>query len=267
MNSSSFATRFTLASLSLIPFACRSLTKNTSLLRLDLSKNYVQNRGGVRIGEVLRDENRSLRWFNISFNLMSDKVVPLFRDVIRKNKKLNAFSFEGNQFRPKFLMSLQAVWREKIAAIQRKEEELMGDNSYLKTYESVKRRIRERSRNKKGGSPKSLKKTEREGIKSVLGEGGFFGGGKRTNPKEGIRVADWLSPGGGGWVPDRATTLEPLPFYKGAAPPQENEINEFLAGTVGGLRGDNKPGRLTKLRRQREHGEGGGVGSVWGQTV
>ncbi|GMH76743.1 hypothetical protein TL16_g07183 [Triparma laevis f. inornata] len=223
-----------------------SLQGNKTLQRLDLSKNYVQNRGGVRIAEVLRDDNRTIRYLNLSYNLISDKVVPLFREVIKTNRRLDNFLFAGNQFRTKFLNSLQAVWDKKMEKIEQKKEELEGDNSYLKTYESVRRRIKERSRNKNLLSPKSFKKTQREGIES-------------SNPKAAVRVADWLSPGGGGWKGDYKTKLQPLPFYRGEGVPKEDEVRELFSETMGELavkeRNRNKAKRASRLVRQPEIGE------------
>lgn len=164
-----------------------SLKYNKTLRKLDLSKNYVQIRGGGKIAEALLVTNRTLKWLSLGDNLMSDKVVPVFRSVIKKNKKLDVLVFSGNQFRERYLKKLQVVWDEKTQAIRKKQEELLGDNSFKKTFENVKKRIKEREKAGGKGSPVSLKKMTRTGIKSVLQEEGFFGGGKMTNPKVGIR--------------------------------------------------------------------------------
>ena len=189
-----------------------SLRFNKTLTKLDLSKNYVQVRGGEKIAEVLLKENRTLRWLSLGDNLMSDIVVPTFRSLVKKNKKLDVLVFSGNQFRDKLQKSLQVVWDEKMKVVKEKEEVLKGDNSYKKTYEIVKMRIKEREKAGKV-SPVSLKKVSQKAMRSVLVDEGFFEGGKMTNPKQAIKVADVLSPGGHKWGGGWGTALKPLKFY------------------------------------------------------
>ena len=91
-----------------------ALSVNETLTKLDLSRNYVQVEGGKVIGEVMRDSNRTLKTLDISENLMSDKVVNVFEEVISSNSTLFVFNFHSNQFRPKFLQKLTTAWDEKL---------------------------------------------------------------------------------------------------------------------------------------------------------
>ena len=192
----------------------RALAVNRRLRKLDLSENFIQVRGGTEIGNAVKDDNRALKDLNLSNNLMSDKCVPLFRDLLLENRDLEVFLFHGNQFRTEYMASLQKVWDAKVAIEEAEKERLNGDNSYKKTFENVKRRIQERGQRKGGEREKvSLKKHERVALESVVKPTGeFFGPGYAL--QTGIRVGRLFSPEGKGFAGGQESRLEVLPFFE-----------------------------------------------------
>jgi len=188
-----------------------ALEQNKRLKELDLSENYIQNRGAIVICGAMLNDNRTLKKLSLANNLITDKCVPLMRDVVKMCGHIEDFRFAGNQFRTKYMASLQVIWDLKMAEIEKERIRLLGDNSFKKTYAVVEERIRERGR--KGGEKKSLQKAHREAIESVVKtDGEFFGPGGSL--QAGVRAGKLFSPEGKGFCGGMESKLAILPFFR-----------------------------------------------------
>jgi len=228
------------------------LKRNSSLKHLNLNKNYIQVVGGETIAKVLVEHNETLTSLDISDNLMTDAVIPLFREMVEKNNYIVDFDFSGNVFRRKYAVSIESAWAdkvqkreddaEKIANALKKgkrltvlsdgsllddEEETMTVRDLYSSPSGIRRRAKKKSPNKL--SP-SFKKILRSGVKSIMEgtESKAWSAGV-GHPRRAVKIGAFYSPQGKGFMGDHNVRLEPLPYYR-----------KDGANTTGGKRNDAK---------------------------